>query len=1171
MPIFNHLHCHSQYSLLDGQASIKNMFKKAEADGMRGLALTDHGNMFGALEFIKTAKNFNVKPIVGCEFYLVENRHKKEFTKEHKDQRFHQLFLAKDQEGYENLSKLCSLGYLEGMYSKYPRIDKELVQKYHKGLIATTCCIGAEVPQAILNRPEGEAEELFKWWLDLFGSDYYVELQRHGMREQEQVNQVLLQFAKKYNVPIIASNDSHYVNREDALPHDILLCLNTGARITDPVWKEEGTAPKGYRFGFPNEEFYFKTTAEMEQIFADLPQAIDNTNEIVDKVTPPTVFRKPLLPNFQLPDGFNDADEYLRFLTYEGAKRRYATITEEVSKRLDYELEVIKNMGFAGYFLIVQDFINAGKEMGVFVGPGRGSAAGSAVAYCIGITNLDPIKYSLLFERFLNPERVSMPDIDIDFDDVERQKVLDYVVNKYGHNQVAQIITFSKMGAKSAIKDVARTMDFEVKVGDELSKMIPEAPGMTLKMAYEQNPELEALRNSNDARAKIFLMAEKLEGSVRNTGIHAAGVIIAPDELTKFIPVCTSKESPLLVTQVDGKLIEEAGMLKMDFLGLRNLSNMKACLVMLKEQRGIEINLDEIPLDDEKTLELYQRGDTVGTFQFESDGMRKYLKELKPTHIEDLIAMNALYRPGPMAYIPQFINRKHGKEPIEYPHPLLEEILKPTYGIMVYQEQIMQAAQILAGFSLGAADMLRRAMGKKDAKIMAEARDSFVEGALKHQGIPKEQGAEIFNKIEQFAKYGFNRSHAAAYTVLAFQTAYLKAHYPAEYMAAILSSFMGNIDQITNYIEECRHMDLKVLGPDVNESRHDFSVNKKGEIRFGLQGIKGAGEAAVKAIVEEQLANGPFKSIWDFAVRVSSKSVNKKTYEALARCGAFDCFDELHRAQYFATDEKGVSNIERIIKYSNQVLEGKNNVQQSLFGDESSGSNYVKPSLVNCEPWSDYEKLKEEKEVVGFYLSGHPLDSYIFQIRKLCNATIKDVGEIRNTTLKIAAILSKRVDKRSKTGNPFCILTLEDQYGSMDVFLFGKDIVRLDGLLKEGNMLLITGRNEPKYKSEEEYEFKMSDAQLLENLDVSFSSLIAEIDLDTFGLKEMDELEELLKGHSGGTSVSFHIKARLETEAGIEIVKLPMKINNYKVKLSENFLVKIKRIPGISYVELKDK
>jgi len=878
MPEFNHLHSHTQYSLLDGAANITAIMQKAQADGMKAVALTDHGNMFGAFKFVAEANKYNIKPIVGCEFYLVEDRFRQKFTKEEKDNRFHQLLLAKNKEGYKNLSKLCSLGYIEGMYSKWPRIDKGLIEKYHNGLVATSCCLAAEIPQAILTKGEDKAEELVKWWLNLFEKDFYIELQRHDLEAQEKVNEVLLRLAQKYDIKTIATNDSHYVDREDYEAHDILLCVNTAELQSKPIWKGNGSGGKDYRFGFPNDKFYFKTQSEMNELFKDVPEALETTLEIADKVDKLDLNRDILLPNFPLPAGFNNADEYLKHITFEGVRstKKYSEITAEIEDRINHELGIVKHMGFAGYFLIVADMINAGRELGVMIGPGRGSAAGSVVAYSIGITNIDPIKYNLLFERFLNPERISMPDIDTDFDDEGRQKVIDYVVDKYGYNQVAQIITFGTMAAKLAIRDVARVRDLSLTQSDALAKLVPERPGMTLQLAYKEVPELAEIRKGSDERAAVLKLAEKLEGSIRNTGIHAAGVIIAPDNLTNYIPVSTSKDSNLLVTQFDGKVIEDAGMLKMDFLGLKTLTIIKDTLQMLKQSGKIDLDVDNIPLNDEATFELYQKGDTVGTFQFESAGMRKYLHVLKPTTLEDLIAMNALYRPGPMDFIPNFIDRKHGREKVEYPHPLLEPILKNTYGIMVYQEQIMQTAQIMAGYTLGQADLLRRAMGKKKKEEMERQREIFVEGARKKHNIDKEKAEEIFAVMEKFAAYGFNRSHSAAYSVVAYQTAYLKTHYPAEYMASVLTNNQSNIDKITFFMDECRKQNLDVLGPDINESRTKFTVNKKGEIRFGLGAIKGTGEAAVDAIIEERDENETFDNIFDFAARINLRTVSKK-------------------------------------------------------------------------------------------------------------------------------------------------------------------------------------------------------------------------------------------------------------------------------------------------------
>ncbi|MCS6967913.1 MAG: DNA polymerase III subunit alpha [Cytophagales bacterium] len=1082
MQSFSHLHCHTQFSLLDGAASISGMMKKALADGMKAVAITDHGNMFGVFKFVAEAEKHGIKPIVGCEFYLVEDRHRKEFGRDSKDVRYHQLLLAKNPEGYRNLSKLCSLGYIEGFYGKYPRIDKKLIAQYHKGLIATSCCIGAEIPQAILHKGPEEAEKLLRWWIDLFGEDYYIELQRHHIENidhtgmsQEEVNQILLGFARKYNLKIIATNDSHYIDRKDAEPHDILLCINTGEKKSTPIG--EG---KGFRFGFPNREFFFKTQAEMNQLFSDLPQALDNTNEIVDKVEKLKLKRDILLPNFPLPEGFRTQDEYLRYLTFEGAKKRYSTITPLIEERLSYELEIIQKMGFSGYFLIVQDFIAAARRLGVSVGPGRGSAAGSAVAYCIGITNIDPIQYNLLFERFLNPERVSMPDIDVDFDDVGRQRVIDYVVEKYGRNQVAQIITYGSMAAKMSVKDVGRVLDFPLEETNQLAKLIPEKPGITLAKAYEEVPELAAIRKGNDMRAEILKNAEILEGSVRNTGIHAAGIIIAPNDLTEYIPVCTAKESNLLIAQFEGKVIEEAGMLKMDFLGLKTLTIIQDALKLIEKNHNKKIDIDNIPLDDPKTYQLYQRGETIGTFQFESEGMRTYLRELKPTNIEDLIAMNALYRPGPMQFIPNYIARKHGREKVEYPHPLLEPILNYTFGIMVYQEQIMQTAQVLAGYSLGGADLLRRAMGKKDKEKMAKEKDKFIAGAKKLHNIPESKAEEIFGIMEKFAEYGFNRSHSAAYSILAYQTAYLKAHYPAEYMAAVLTHSMGKMEEISLFLEECRRMELTVLGPDINESDATFSVNKKGQIRFGLAAIKGTGEAAVEAIIQERTKNGPFKSMWDFAQRINLRLVNKKTFESLAYAGAFDCFSDIHRAQYFYTPEGEGSGIEKIMRYGQTVQALHLSAQASLFGSATAA--VPQPKMPSCPPWTELEKLKFEKEVVGFYLSGHPLDPFSQEVKAVCTCSLAEVQQFKNQEIKIAGVVTAASNRTSKNGKPFGIFSIEDYNGTLEIALFGEDYYKYRDWFSVGNLLFLKGKVQERYGQANSWEFRPTQVMPLQEV-----------------------------------------------------------------------------------------
>lgn len=1163
MPTFNHLHCHTQFSLLDGAASITGMMKKAQADGMRAVALTDHGNMYGAFKFVAEANKYNVKPIVGCEFYLVEDRHRKTFSKENRDVRNHQLLLAKDHDGYVNLAKLCSLGFVEGFYIKYPRIDKELILKYHKGLIATTCCIGAEVPQAILNEGEEAAEKKFRWWLDIFGEDYYVEIQRHAMDEQVKVNATLLKFAKKYNVKIIASNDSHYINQADYNAHDILLCVNTGEVQSTPIYKGEGSMPKGHRFGFFNDQFYFKTQAEMAALFHDLPESLDNTNEIVDKITPPKLKRDILLPNFPIPAPFATADDFLRHLTYEGARAKYKDVTSEVEERLNHELHIVKTMGFAGYFLIVADFIKAGRDMGVMVGPGRGSAAGSAVAYCIGITNIDPIKYSLLFERFLNPERVSMPDIDTDFDDDGRQKVIDYVVEKYGKTQVAQIVTYGSMAAKTSIKDVARALELSLPEANALTKLVPEKPGTTLQMAYNEVPELRALRNGNDLRAKVLQTAEILEGSVRNTGIHAAGVIIAPDDITNYIPVGLSKDSDLYVTQFDGKVIEDAGMLKMDFLGLKTLSIIKGALVRIKQNHGIDIDMDFIPLEDLKTFELYQKGETVGTFQFESDGMRKYLKELKPTNIEDLIAMNALYRPGPMDYIPLFIDRKQGRQPVEYPHELLEPILKNSYGIMVYQEQIMQTAQIIAGYSLGGADLLRRAMGKKDKEKMAKERVKFVAGAKELNNIPEKKANEIFDVMEKFAEYGFNRSHSAAYSVVAFQTAYLKANYPGEYMSAVLTNSIGTIEKITFFMDECRAMGIPVLGPDVNESTSVFNVNKRGQIRFGLGAIKGAGEAAVEAIIEEREQHGMYKDFFEFARRVTLRSVNKKTFESLAHAGAFDCFAEahggLHRAQYIEVPPGEKDNlIEKAVKYGNAYQAQKTATQHSLFGGVG-GMDIPKPKIVPCEAWSEIQRLKNEKDVVGFYISGHPLDQYKLELESFCTCTLDKVENFKGREVNVAGIITKKVVRQAKNGNNFMIFSIEDYNGNIEVALFNQDYVQFERDIDVDRFVYVRAKVQTRWGSTDQWELKPVKIELLSEVREKMSKeMQIQIDLAFLNSNLVSQLSTLVKAHPGSCQLKLTINDRVEK------IDLQMMSRKFKVSPTNELMKQLSSYEGVS-------
>ena len=1179
---FSHLHVHTQFSLLDGAASIQNLYKKAIKDGMPALAISDHGNMFGVFEFVAEAyKNkdengkVKVKPVVGCEFYITENRNIKTFTKEQKDKRQHQILLAKNEIGYKNLIKLTSLGFIEGMYGKYPRIDKELVLKYHEGLIATTCCLGASVPQAILRKGEEEGENEFKWWLNVFQEDYYVELQRHGMAEQDKVNEVLVRLAKKYNVKIIASNDSHYVEQDDFNAHDILLCINTGEKISTPAlrdFNDDDIHVKDKRFAFPNDQFYFKTTEEMSKVFHDLPEAIDNTNEIVDKVELLSLTRDILLPNFPIEKRFElhskeekvgkfmvspqsqNQWEYLKHLTYEGAAKRYTELTDEIKERLEFELFTIRMMGFAGYFLIVSDFIKAGRDKGVFIGPGRGSAAGSVVAYCIGITNIDPIKYNLLFERFLNPDRKSMPDIDTDFDDEGRQKVIDYVVEKYGKNQVAQIITYGTMAAKSSIADVARVMDLPLPESRALTKLVPDRPGTELRRVLhapmkikdgeksleekdgmgsddmENVKKLREIYNQKDSiLSKVLHEAERLEGSVRNTGIHAAGIIIAPQDLTELIPVATSKESTLWLTQIEGNVIEETGILKMDFLGLKTLTILKNALALIKQIHGVEIDIDKIPLDDKKTFELYQHGSTIGTFQFESAGMQKYLRELKPDKFGDLIAMNALYRPGPMAYIPNYIDRKHGKEAITYDLPEMEEYLQETYGITVYQEQVMLLAQKLAGFSKGDADVLRKAMGKKQKAVLDKMKAQFIAGATEKL-MPPEKLEKIWTDWEAFAQYAFNKSHSTCYAYVAYQTAYLKAHYPAEYMSAVLNN-AGSIEKITFFMEECKRMGLKVLGPDINESLKGFAVNDKGEIRFGLGGLKGVGEAAVESIIEERKKGGSFVNIFDFIKRINQRTVNKKTLESLAYAGGFDCFPEHHRAQYFNVPEGEIINgLEKVIKYGQVYATQNATATNTLFGDLPISMEIPPPKIPDCAPWPLIVQLDHEKEVTGIFLSGHPLDNYKFEMRHYGVTPLADFNEFKDAIklqpnpgrpFRIVGLVADAQHRIARSGNKYGNFVIEDYSGKTEFPLFSEDYMRLTPILQQGSTVLINGYFKQRY-NKDEFEFKVRSVSLAETMKrVMTKQVTIEAHPQDINAEMVSFIEKNLKYHPGKSTLKF--------------------------------------------------
>ncbi len=1149
MPDFTHLHVHTQYSILDGAARITDLVKKAKDNGMDALAITDHGNMFGVLKFFNAARKEKIKPIIGCEIYVAETSR---FDKRGKHDRsgYHLILLAKNLEGYHNLARLASLGFLEGFYYT-PRIDKEILRKYSKGLIASSACLGGELPSAIMNHGDEKGEEVLKEFIDIFGDDFYLELQNHGLDEQKKVNSSLIKIARKYNRKIIATNDVHFINAEDYDAHKILICLNTGKDLDDNTAME-----------YTGQE-YLKTPDEMAGLFKEYPEALENTREIVDKIEDFDIKSEIILPRFPLPESFDDEDDYLRHITFEGAKRVYSEITDEIRERLEHELNIIKGMGFPGYFLIVQDFIAAARKMGVIVGPGRGSAAGSAVAYCTGITNIDPIRYNLLFERFLNPERISMPDIDVDFDDEGRDKVLDYVVEKYGSDKVAQIVTFGTMAAKSAIRDVARVLKLPLNEADRIAKLVPERPGITLVDAYKEVPELNEIKKKGEPLAKKTLQfAETLEGSARHTGTHACGVIIGPDDLINNLPLSTSKDSRLMVTQYEGKLVESVGMLKMDFLGLKTLSIIKDGIENVRLKHGITIDIEKISPDDTKTFELYQRGDTVGTFQFESEGMRGYLKELKPNNLEDLIAMNALYRPGPMNYIPVFINRKHGREKVDFPHPWLEDILKPTYGIMVYQEQIMQTAQIIGGFTLGQADLLRRAMGKKDRAVMETQKEVFIEGAAKKE-IDQNKADEIYQIMERFAEYGFNRSHSAAYSVIAYHTAYLKAHYPAEYMAAVLTHNLNDIKKITFFIDECKRHNIPVQGPNVNESELNFTVNQKGEILFGLAAIKGVGEAAVKEIIRERKENGSYSDIFDFAKRVNLRSVNRRCFEALAYAGAFDCFKNSHRAQYFYRENTDdVIFIEKIVKHAATYQEKMNSSQVSLFGEDTDVQVLDIP-LPACDPWSKIQQLKFEKEVTGFYISGHPLDDYRIEMQNFCTHNIGDLIEnlnkYRNKVVTFAGMVSNVEHRTSRNGKPFGRFFLEDFTDSTSLVLFSEDYLRFKHFMVDGLYLLIKARISPRFNDPNQLEIKITNVSYLpEALEQLTREIILRIPSESVDDDFIHKLLEMVNHSSGKSDLKLQLMSR---EENIIVEMKPKKSKVHPVK----FINAVKNLSDIEF------
>jgi len=1131
---FSHLHCHTQYSLLDGAARIQTLLERAAEYEIEAVAITDHGNLFGVPEFYRTAEKIGIQPIIGCEFYLTPtSRHDR-----NERTRYHQVLLAKNETGYRNLIKLSSLSYLEGYYYK-PRIDHELLTQYHEGLIATTCCLQGEIPQTILHKGEEAARKLFEWYLELFGEDYYIEIQDHGLPEQKKVNAILLRWAQEYGVKVIATNDVHYVDRTDFEPHDVLLCLQTGKDMSDPS-----------RLRFDNDQFYLKSPAEMRQaLLADIePRLVDemmaNTGEVADKCRFQLPTGKLLMPHYPIPPEYNgDMDAYLRDLVFEGARRRYGDpLPHEVAERLEHELAIIKKMGFAGYFLIVQDFTTAARRLGVRVGPGRGSAAGSAVAYCLGITNIDPLKYDLLFERFLNPERVSMPDIDIDFDDRGRGKVIDYVVQKYGRENVCQIITFGTMGAKMAIRDVARVLGIPLVEADRIAKLIPDGPKVTLAQAYEEVPELRALKESNDPQIrKLLHYAEVLEGSVRHTGVHAAGVIIAPGRVSDYVPVAVAKgkDNDTVTTQYDGKWIEEFGLLKMDFLGLKTLTILNDALQLIKENHGIEIDLDQIPLDDPKTFELFQRGETVAIFQFESEGMREWLRKLKPTSIDDLIAMNALYRPGPMDLIPNYIARKHGLEPVEYPHPLLEPVLKNTYGIPVYQEQVMEMARIIAGYTLGQADLLRRAMGKKRVEEMKRQREIFREGAARLHGISTEKADEIFDMMEKFAGYGFNKSHSAAYSIVAYQTAYLKANYPAEFMAAAMTSEMGDTKKLAVVLDEARRMGLELLPPSINRSQAHFTV-EDGRIRFGLGAIKGVGLGAIEAILKAREKHGPFRTIFDLVRHLDLRVVNKKVLESLARAGALDEL-EGHRAQL-------VEAIDLAVQYAQKVQADRMAGQASLFGESGTRTALPPPNLPVVPPWSRARCLKEERELIGFYVTGHPLEAYRAEVNAFATTTLAELsrtleeadmprngstnGHANGTTNghayrparprhRICGIITEVQRRIGRNGRPLAFASIEDFTGQGELVIFSSVLERVMPYLEVDAVVLVEGQVEVRGGSVKVLVDELW--PMWKVRDELVEALVVQLDLEQVRPEQLDRFHALCREHAGRCKLYFDL------------------------------------------------
>lgn len=1205
MPEFVHLHVHTQYSILDGAAAVKPLIKRAKALGMKALAITDHGNMYGVKNFHDTATDNGIKPILGCEVYVVKNRFEKDKDEKAGD---HLILLAKNLTGYHNLCKMVSYSFTEGFYYK-PRVDKQLLEQYREGLICCSACLGGELPQAIMHNDMEEAERVVQWFKGIFGEDYYLELQLHpsGDRQKDEdvyenqlrVNKAILSLAAKYGVKYICSNDVHFILAEDAPAHDHLICLNTGRDLDDP---------SRMRYTFQE---YLKSPEEMLALFPDHPEALETTLEIAAKCEEYKLTHAPLMPNFPPPEDFPIALEelrasfvkkiedeellrkiaacasvaeleelvaddkalsdqlmvakqfcYLKDLTYEGARRRYGEVLDDkVTQRIQYELDTVEWMGFPGYFLIVWDYIRAAREMGVSVGPGRGSAAGSVVAYCLKITNIDPLKYDLLFERFLNPERISLPDVDVDFDEDGRADVLRYCVQKYGQKRVAQIVTFGTMAPKMAIKDVARVQKLALSESDRLSKLVPDKLTPDKKhgetpfdFVYKESPELAAERESaNPLIRNTLKYAEKLEGSIRQTGVHACGVIIGQDDLENFAPMAIAKDAELNVVEFEGKEVESVGLIKMDFLGLRTLSIIKDAVENVKAVHDVDVDIDAIPLDDAETYEVFARGDTTGLFQFESPGMKKHLRNLKPNRFEDLIAMNALYRPGPMEYIPNFIARKHGQEPVTYEIADMEEYLNDTYGITVYQEQVMLLSQKLAGFTGGEADTLRKAMGKKKRDVLDKMKPKFIEGC-KERGHDEKICDKIWGDWEAFASYAFNKSHSTCYAFVAYQTGYLKAHYPSEFMAALLSRNLADIKQLTLYMNECKRMGIRVLGPDINESMRSFASNKAGDVRFGMAAVKGVGEAAVESIIAERNANGRFRDIYDFMERINYSSVNRKCLENLAYAGAFDEITGFHRGKFFGSDARDSNSstfIELLMRYGQRFQAEKSNAQQSLFGGGGE-VDIQRPVLPACGDWTQLETLAKEREMIGLYLSAHPLDDYKVIIDHMCKTQLSDLdnlGNLKGQEVAVAGMVVSVQNLITKTGKPWGKFVLEDYNGTHEFALFSKDYENFRKYLFADYFLFIRGKVQPKLYNDQELEFKViSMIQLQEMRDTMIKELTLQLPVEEVTTELIGELSAKVRESKGDTLLRVNV---FDREAQVT-VKLFSK--GHKVSLTQSLV-----------------